>query len=253
MTAAPDETSPKVKARFRIGTSGWVYPHWKGTFYPAELPQNHWFEYYCTQFDTVEINATFYRWFKPEAFDHWYAQAPPGFVYVLKVPSTITHRKRLVNVEDLIDDFCRRASRLREKLGLLLMQLPPRIRYDPERLRRALLAFHDPRRVAVEFRSRDWQGEEIRCLLAEVGAVYCAVDSPEERPREWVTSEAAYIRLHGRGGWYASNYGEIELQEIAGVARRLTARGAREVYIFFNNDYQGFAPANARRLREILV
>lgn len=251
MNTVPDESSPKIEAGYRIGTSGWIYPHWKGTFYSADLPQRRWFEHYCTHFDTVEVNATFYRWFKPEAFDHWYEQAPPGFVYVLKVPSTITHRKRLINVADLIRDFCRRASRLRDRLGLLLLQLPARIRYDPQRLHQTLLAFDDPHRVAVEFRSREWHCEEIRRLLAEIGAIYCAVDSPEERPREWVTSEKAYIRLHGRGGWYASNYGENELQEIADIACRMRSQGAHEVYIFFNNDYQGFAPANARRLKEL--
>ncbi len=245
-------TMSKEKVQFLVGTSGWSYPDWQGTFYPEDWPKSRWFEYYAQKFATVEVNATFYRTFKDRTYHKWRERAPREFSYVLKAPRFITHRKHLKGAEEQIKSFWRSAALLEDKLGLILLQLAPSAAYDPDRLKQALLTFGDPRKVAVEFRHKKWLTGEIRDLLKEVGAVFCAADSPESELMDWVTSDIAYIRLHGREQWYAHDYSLQELREIAALARGMERLGAKKVYIFFNNDVAGYAPQNALTLVEML-
>lgn len=238
---------------YSIGTSGWTYDHWKGNFYPDKLPNSRWFDYYANQFSTVEVNATFYRTFKDQTYLNWKERAPAGFGYVLKAPRIITHRKYLLDVEDEITTFSRSGYLLEDRLEMFLLQLAPTTPYDPERLKKALLAFPDPGKVAVEFRHPCWYRAEIEDLLRSLEVTFCNVDSPRQKLTDILTSERAYIRLHGRKHWYAYNYSEDELEEIAKLARNLVARGAKRVYIFFNNDFGGYAPENARALAERLM
>lgn len=238
--------------KFLVGTSGWSYSHWKGVFYPGGHPQKRWFEYYAKRFPTVEINATFYRFFPDGTYNNWRERAPGGFLYVLKTPRLITHRKKLLNAGGDIKRFAESASLLGDRFGLVLLQLAPGLPYDPERLREALGAFGDPGKVAVEFRHEDWLTGEVRELLGELGAAFCAADSPKSEPLDWVTGETAYIRLHGRKKWYAYDYTESELDGIAALARRMSRLGAKRVYIFFNNDLGGYAPKNALTLMGML-
>jgi uncharacterized protein YecE (DUF72 family) len=237
---------------FFIGTSGWTYDHWKGCFYPYSLPQKRWFDYYASHFTAVEVNATFYRTFKDETYLKWKEQAPLGFSYVLKAPKLITHRKCLVDVEEDIKAFCRSCALLEDKFGMILLQVAPNLPVDPERLQRALHAFPDPSRVAVEFRRPEWFAEETMSLLNEVGATICNVDSPRQKLTNWLIADRAYLRLHGRTRWYSHNYSPDEIKEIAILARQLVDKGATRVYIFFNNDFEGYAPTNAMALRELL-
>ncbi len=136
---------------------------------------------------------------------------------------------------------------------MILLQVAPGTPYDLDRLKEALLAFPDPRRVAVEFRNPHWLNPEVEALLRAVGATFCNVDSPRQKLTDTLTSERAYLRLHGRGHWYSYNYSNSELEEIADLARRLAGRGARCIYVFFNNDFEGYAPANAMTLLNLLV
>ncbi|MFQ5637817.1 MAG: DUF72 domain-containing protein [bacterium] len=238
--------------QFFIGTSGWSYPHWRGIFYPEDQPKNRWFEYYAQQFSTVEVNATFYRFFKDDTFRNWRERAPEGFRYVLKAPRVITHRKYLQEVEQPIQQFWQSAQLLAGKFGVILLQLAPNMPYDPERLRTALLAFEEPSRIAVELRHPRWLTDEIHALLKETGAIFCAADSPDSDLVHWLPSKTAYIRLHGRKSMYAYNYSAHELREIAEFAQKTARLGAKTVYIFFNNDFQGYAPKNAATLSEML-
>lgn len=237
---------------FFIGTSGWTYDHWRGGFYPQEIPKSRWFDYYAGRFNAVEINATFYRTFKDQTYLKWKTRAPQGFGYVLKAPKTITHRKLLREVEKDIQEFSRSAMLLGEKFGMVLLQVAPSQPYDTGLLMSALQAFVDPSRVAVEFRHPRWYNPEIENLLSSVGAAFCNVDSPRQDLTEILTSERAYIRLHGHEHWYASDYSAEDLGRIADLARRLVSRGAKEVYIFFNNDFEGYAPINASSLQRLL-
>ncbi|RPI87702.1 MAG: DUF72 domain-containing protein, partial [Chloroflexi bacterium] len=226
--------------------------HWKGDFYPENVPKSRWFDYYLTKFNSVEINATFYRTFKDQTYEKWRERVSPSFLYVLKTPRLITHRKHLLDVENDIKEFSRSASILEDRLGLILLQLAPQTVFDLERLRGAILAFGDPARVAVEFRNEKWLKEETFNLLKELGAVYCDVDSPNLRPTGLVTSSSGYIRLHGPNRWYSSNYSDEELADTARLAVEMHTRGAKRVFIYFNNDVGGYAPRNALQLMQYL-
>jgi uncharacterized protein YecE (DUF72 family) len=235
-----------------VGTSGWSCDHWKGVFYPEQLAKSRWFDFYAEQFNSVEVNATFYRSFKDSTYERWRERAPEGFRYVLKVPRLISHRHRLHDVAELITEFNRSAQLLDNTLGLLLLQLPPNLPYQPERLDAALAAFATPSLVAVEFRDERWLTEEIFSLLKKRGANYCNPDYPHHELTATLTGDTGYLRLHGRREWYADNYTEEELSSIAETARKLRQQGAKEVYIFFNNDYAGYAPHNASALSQRL-
>lgn len=245
-----ETSSPSI---FFTGTSGWTYDHWRGTFYPPDLPKSRWFDYYAARFNAVEINATFYGAFKDQTYLKWKERAPQGFGYVLKAPQTITHRKLLKDAQEEIQAFSRSAALLGGAFEMILLQVAPSQPYDPGLLRSALEAFADPGRVAVEFRSRRWYNPEIENLLAATGTAFCNVDSPGQELTETLTSRRAYLRLHGRARWYSSNYSDEELAQVAALARRLVERGAERVYTFFNNDLGTYAPYNAATLHQLLT
>jgi uncharacterized protein YecE (DUF72 family) len=238
--------------KYYIGTSGWLYDHWKGVFYPAEIKKNNWFNHYISCFSTVEINATFYRKFKDETFIRWKNISPDDFRFVLKVPRIITHVKKLVDVKKEISEFCRQAGFLENKLGCLLLQLPPFIPYQPELLHDTLNSFEKEISVAVEFRNESWMISNSEELLKKQGAIYCNSDSPAIRLNNWITSDTAYLRMHGKTNWYAYNYTNEELMNIARLMKRFFQNGVKTIYVFFNNDYGGFAPKNAKVLNDIL-
>ncbi len=236
----------------RVGTSGWSYDHWRGGFYPEKLAKGRWFDFYAQQFNTVEVNATFYRRFKDSTYRKWFDRAPEHFRYVLKVPRLISHSHRLHGVSALIAEFTRSASLLNHKLGLMLLQLPPNMPYEPDRLDSALQAFESPWLVAVEFRDEYWMCEEVFALLRARGANYCNPDDPDHALSDIVTGDSGYLRLHGHRVWYADHYTDEELHAIAETARRMLDQGAKEVYVFFNNDYAAYAPDNAASLSRLV-
>lgn len=247
-----EEPSDSGATTMYIGTSGWTYDHWKGNFYPPDLARSKWYDFYAQHFNAVEVNATFYRAFPDKTYLNWKARAPQNFGYVLKAPKAITHQKLLRGVEGDIQSFCQSAGLLGEAFQMILLQIAPHMPYDLGLLRDALQIFPDPGKVAVEFRHERWYNLEIEKLLASLGAVFCNVDSPARKLTEIVTTQRAYLRLHGRQNWYASNYSNEDLTGIAGLTERHVARGVRQVFIFFNNDFEGYAPVNAMRLSEML-
>ncbi len=237
---------------YYIGTSGWLYDHWKGIFYPHDLKKNSWFNHYIKHFKTVEINATFYRRFKDETFIRWKNISPGDFRFVLKIPRIITHIKKLSNVEKEISEFCRQAMLLEDKLGCLLLQLPPFISYQPGLLQNTLSLFEKETLIAVEFRDKSWLNLETKELLRKHGAIYCNADSPVITLNDWLTIDTAYFRMHGRTNWYAYNYTNEELVNLANIMTNFFQIGAKTIYVFFNNDYSGFAPKNAKFLNDLL-
>jgi uncharacterized protein YecE (DUF72 family) len=251
MEAKTEAASARLPKIF-VGTSGWTYDHWKGSFYPEDLAKKNWFDYYSSQFSAVEVNATFYRTFKDQTYQNWRLRAPQSFGYVLKAPRLITHRKYLMDVDEDIRAFYHSCSLLQDKFEMILLQVAPETPYDLARLQVALRAFPDPGRVAVEFRRPEWLNLETLSLLRSIGTTLCNVDSTQQQITAHLTSNRAYLRLHGRKNWYAYNYSSDELKEIAGLVRKLVRQGANKVYIFFNNDFEGYAPANAMILRELL-
>jgi uncharacterized protein YecE (DUF72 family) len=240
------------RGQVRIGTSGWVYPHWRGVFYPHRLRVADWFAFHARHFDTVEINNTFYRLPSEEAFDLWEEQAPPGFVYAVKVSRFLTHRKKLKDPEGLLDTFLGLARRLKGHLGPLLYQLPPRWRCNVPRLRHFLGLLPGDLTHVFEFRDPSWCISEVRKLLEETGTGYCIHDMPGFDCPAWVTGRTIYLRFHGPGQKrYAGRYSRARLRDWAGRIDGYR-RAGHDVFVYFNNDQAGHAVTNARELREAL-
>lgn len=235
----------------RIGCSGWNYRHWRGRFYPEGLPVKSWYAHYAAQFDTVEINNSFYRLPKPETFAAWADAAPPGFCYAVKAPRFITHMRKLKDAGESVGRFLDHARHLGGALGPILYQLPPRWNANPERLGEFLTLL--PRDLAhvFEFRDRSWMSEEILALLDDAGAAFCVHDfSGLETPR-WASGKLAYVRFHGAGGKYVGRYDAAALEDWAGWMRAQEAAG-RAVWVYFNNDIDAHAIADALALNALL-
>jgi len=231
-------------AELRIGTSGYQYDHWKGVFYPPDVPRKRWFEHYAGRFDTVEINNTFYHLPKAETFDAWRQRAPAGFCYTLKFSRYGTHLKRLRDPEQSLGTFLERAERLGGRLGPILVQLPPRFNPDPNRLDAFLTAAPRRHRWAVEFRNADWLCQAVFEVLERHNAALVVHDLIANHPRR-TTADWVYLRFHGPDG---GDYPHQALSAAAGRVRRHLQAG-RDVYAYFNNDAHGYALANARALR----
>jgi uncharacterized protein YecE (DUF72 family) len=241
--------------RVRIGCSGWNYAHWRnGVFYPARCPARRWLEHYGERFDTVEVNSSFYRLPRRDAVSRWAEQTPPGFVFAVKVSRYVTHVKRLREIEVHLPLLLERIAPLADagKLGPLLWQLPPTFARDDERLAEALAAFPSGLRHAVEFRHESWFAPRALGLLAEHGVAVVVGDRPgapgPDRPEPAVGF--SFVRFHhGRRG-RRGNYSAAELADWSQTLRAWAKHG--DVYAYFNNDWEGFAPRNASRLRELL-
>jgi uncharacterized protein YecE (DUF72 family) len=233
----------------RIGTSGYQYDHWRGVLYPEGLPKRRWFETYAQTFDTVEINNTFYRLPGPQVFDHWHAQAPPGFLYALKFSRYGTHRRRLNDPQNSVTRFIDVAKRLRGLLGPILVQLPPRWDVNVERLD-AFLAFAPRRyRWAVEVRDPRWLTEAVYATLKRHKAALCIHDHIKDHPRE-ITTDWVYLRYHG-GAEETGAYTDSQLSHEAAFIRSCQKRGL-DVYAYFNNDLGGHAVRNALQLKKFV-
>ncbi len=235
-----------------IGCSGFNYRDWKGNFYPAELPQKKWLEYYCGVFRTVELNVTFYRLPLVKTFEKWYSETPPDFAFSLKGSRFITHIKRLKEPEAPLDLFFKRALNLREKLKVVLWQFSPSFKIDLERLRRFIKLLECyPVRNTLEFRNESWITESTIDLCRACKVALCMADWPEFLDNLPVTSDFVYIRRHGEGGSYATSYSKMVLRKDAGRLKNCVKDG-KDVFIYFNNDFHGYAPKNARELAGML-
>ncbi|MFQ5897326.1 MAG: DUF72 domain-containing protein [Candidatus Methylomirabilia bacterium] len=242
--------------RVFIGTSGYVYPHWRGPFYPAELPQRAWLPFYAERFDTAELNNPFYRLPEAERFQAWRQAVPKGFVFAVKVSRYITHVKRLKDVGQPLRTFLTRAKRLGPSLGPILFQLPGNFKVDINRLN-ALCAWLDKQRTVpglravLEVRHPSWLEPGIFDRLSEANMALCLADWHELPVEDPVTADFVYLRRHGTGVRYGGSYPDGMLR---GDATRLRSwlETRRDVYIYFNNDQAAFAVQNARRLMELM-
>jgi uncharacterized protein YecE (DUF72 family) len=244
------------RGRARIGCSGWVYKDWRGIVYPEKLPQRRWFEFYSEHFDTVEINNSFYRLPSPEMADHWGAQAPPGFVYAAKLGQFGSHRMKLRDAASWLPNHLDRVRRLGPAMGPTLVQLPPRWKRNVERLDEFLTTAVEQApevRWAVELRDPTWAHDDVYETLRRHGAALCIHDLLEDHP--WIrTTDWTYVRFHGSETMTRKYYGLYGSERLEPVARRLEAwmdEGC-DVYGYFNNDWEGFAPRDAAWLRDRL-
>jgi uncharacterized protein YecE (DUF72 family) len=232
-----------------IGTSGWHYQHWIGTFYPAGTKSDEQFERYKETFSTVEINNSFYRLPSPEVFKSWRKESPHEFVFVVKASRFITHNKKLKDPKESIKRFFANVRYLKEKLGPILFQLPPSWKKNAERLEAFLSVLPKKYRYVFEFRNSTWYDEEIVGLLRKYNCAFCIYELAGHTSPAYVTADFAYVRLHGPGNTkYQGSYTQKQLKELAAQCQ-VWQREGLDVFVFFDNDERGYAAFNAKSLQ----
>lgn len=232
------------------GCSGFSYDAWKGLFYPEDVPQKKWLEYYASQFNSVEINNSFYRLPREKTLDQWYQRVPGDFRFTLKGSRFITHRKKMNQVGGAVKTFYERAALLDDKLGCILWQLPANQHKDIEKLREFCGVLSRDFRNVIEFRHNSWFEEEVFAVMRQNGIIFCMLSAPDGLSAQAVkTAGPVYIRFHGRDEWYKHLYTSEELERWAG---QLTALEPETIYAYFNNDNAAHAPRNAAMLKDLL-
>jgi uncharacterized protein YecE (DUF72 family) len=236
----------------RIGTSGYHYKHWVGTFYPAKTPASKMLDYYVRHFDTLELNNSFYRLPTIEAFESWRDATAKNFVFAVKASRFITHNKKLKDPEDALNNILPRAEHLGKKLGPVLFQLPPTWKLNLERLKGLLEILPREHRYAFEFRELSWMTPEVNRLLERYNAAFCIYELAGYHSPFDITADFAYVRLHGPGaGKYQGSYSHAQLR---GWAKRIQvwAKTLKAVYVYFDNDQAAYAAQNALELQQMI-
>ncbi len=234
-----------------IGTSGWSYDHWVGPFYAPGLPSDQRLAQYARSFDTTEINNSFYHLPAQETLRGWREAVSTDFLFAVKASRYITHMKKLKDPEQGVSQLLERMGRLDDQLGPFLFQLPPRWRFNAERLERFLASLSRDFRYAFELRDRSWLNDRAIELLTRFGAALCIYELDGfVSPRE-VTTDFVYIRLHGPNGPYRGDYSKEDLSAWGQAIRDWSGQGL-DVYLYFDNDEAGYAARNALQLRERL-
>lgn len=233
-----------------IGCSGWNYKDWKGEFYPEDLAKKNWLEYYMDIFNTVEVNATFYRLPKDATLEKWKRSAyRKDFNFTLKGSRYVTHMKKLNEPEESIQKFEEAAELMKTKLGCVLWQLPPSLHRDDEKLEKFCKSLKGSNTNVIEFRHENWFAGEVYELLDRYKISFCSISTPRFPEEMIVTGKVGYLRMHGKGKkWYDYNYSKEELRS---WKKKIENCGAEEVYVYFNNDIGANAPANAKELMEL--
>lgn len=239
------------RARVRIGTSGWHYKHWCGPFYEDRTAPSQMLQVYLRYFDTVEINNSFYKLPSAETFRLWRQSAPPGFRFAVKASRFITHMKKLKDPQNALDNILKRAAELKDKLGPILFQLPPKWMVNAERLEEFLAALPQRHQYAFEFRERSWHKDAIYDILRRHNAAFCMYELNGFHSPEPITADFTYIRLHGPGGPYQGSYSQETLREWARKIERWGER-LKDIYVYFDNDQAAFAARNALQLKQMV-
>jgi uncharacterized protein YecE (DUF72 family) len=237
--------------KIHIGTSGWQYRHWKRSFYPEKLRREDWLAHYAGTFNSVEVNASFYRLPEVDDIRRWCESTPEDFVFSVKAPRSVTHFKKLKNCESHLDTMTARLKAFGARMGPVLFQLPPRWRCNPRRLADFLALLPREGRFAFEFRDPSWHCNEVYAMLAEHRAAFCIFDldgqtTPLETPGDFV-----YLRLHGPRSAYTGNYRAQALRTWSGRALGWQRKN-KEVYVYFDNDSRAYSAKNARRMLAIM-
>ncbi|HYP14729.1 MAG TPA: DUF72 domain-containing protein [Bryobacteraceae bacterium] len=236
----------------RIGCSGWHYKHWKGTFYPAGFPASKMLAFYMERFDTVELNNTFYRLPPEPAVHAWRDSTPPDFLFAVKGSRFLSHMKKFKDPELALERFFARADLLENKMGPILFQTPPFWEVDLDRLAAFLHALPPGNRYTFEFRHPSWHSPDVYELLRRYNAAFCAFDLAGFQSPIEVTADFTYTRLHGPGGPYQGSYSG---EALALWAQRIAEwrKTLRAVYLYFDNDMEGYAAHNALELKRLVA
>ena len=241
----------KAKNKVHIGTSGWHYKHWKGPFYPEEMDESEFLDFYANRFRTVEINNSFYNLPEAKTLRQWRDTVPEKFIFSVKASRYITHMKKLKDPKKSLSTLLKRLKSLGDKMGPILFQLPPKWNVNAERLKSFLDTLPEENRYAFEFRDKSWFQQEIYETLAEYKAAFCIYELAGTVSPLEVTTDFVYIRLHGPGDAYEGSYRKKTLRDWAGNISKWMQDG-KTVYCYFDNDQAGYAPKNSLRLQEIV-
>jgi len=236
-----------------IGTSGYNYKDWKGKFYPKDQPEKNWLNFYSKHFNTVEINATFYRSFPKSVFENWAKKTPENFKFVIKGSRYITHIKRIKNVEDELNNFFAVANGLGKKLAVVLWQFPASFRCKKENIERLDAFVKILPKVAghaFEFRHASWFNKDVYEIIEKSRLSLVINDSTVFPATNDEVGNFIYIRFHGPSLLYSSSYSDTNLEKWVGRIKKIL--GKKDVYCYFNNDVAGYAVDNALKLREYL-
>lgn len=234
---------------WRIGCSGFHYADWKEIFYPAGLPQRKWFDYYCTHFNTLELNTTFYRFPQVRFLENWYNLSPPGFEFSVKAPRLITHYKRFSDTQRLLSDFYGTTREgLREKVGCILFQMPAHVLYSDMMLERILTQLDTSFINMVEFRHESWWQPQVFGRLAAQNIGFCGHSYPLLPDYLVCNMPVVYYRFHGLPKVYYSQYKRAFVED---VVRQVQAAGARKAYMYFNNTATIAAIRNAKYMQQL--
>ena len=235
--------------KWDIGCSGFHYKDWKGIFYPESLPQKDWFKFYAEKFNTLELNVTFYRFPVLKSLENWYNISPGNFSFAVKVPRLITHYKKFTDCARLIDDFYNLATKgLKEKLGPVLFQLPPKYMYTNERLDLVVKSMYKEFKNVIEFRDASWWSPAVFNRLKKEKIIFCGIDYPGLPNDPVITNKTVYYRFHGKPRLYYSVYKKKALENIADIV--LTNTKVHEVNVYFNNTATAAAIKNAVWLKK---
>ncbi len=242
-----------TSSQIHIGTSGWNYDHWQGTFYPEDRDSRQsLLQFYAEHFRTVEVNNSFYQLPTVATFHTWYDSTPDDFLFAVKASRYITHMKKLKDPEEHVQKFLQRVETLDDKLGPVLFQLPPRWHLNLDRLTAFLDVLPQNFRYTFEFRDHTWFDSNVYDLLQERGAAWCIYDLKGELSPKEVTSDFVYVRLHGpQEQAYTGKYSKESLSGWAGAFSSWKTQG-KKIFCYFDNDEQGFAPHNALELQDML-
>jgi uncharacterized protein YecE (DUF72 family) len=245
-------TPAECAARLHIGTSGWQYDHWRGPFYPLDLPKSRWLAYYSQQLACIEINSSFYGFPSPKAIRSWLDAVPAGFRFALKASRYITHRKKLKDCGEPLQRFLDWCGYFGDRLGPVLFQLPPRWRVNPDRLAAFLDLLPPDLDCAFELRDPSWHTKAVYDLLAARRSAFCQFEIGGLRAPDRITADMIYIRLHGPGeDAYCGSYPDKILKGWVERVCRWLEEG-KEVWLFFDNDEAGYAALDALRLSSML-
>ncbi len=234
-----------------IGTSGWSYKHWRNTFYPAELKVKDQFAYYASKFRTVEINSTFYGIPSDQTLNNWKKNSPPHFLYTVKANRFITHLKKLHNTAQELHSFIHKMELLGNKLGVILIQLPPYLKADTRLLQTFLQELPKGNRFVIEFRNTEWYTNDVFDLLKKYNVGFCIYELAGHTSPLEITADFVYLRLHGPASdKYRGSYTDATLKKWAHQCKIWLE--TKDVYVYFDNDEQGYAAFNALKLSEFM-
>lgn len=240
---------------WHIGCSGFLYRGWKDVFYPSDYPQRRYFEYYASQFDTLELNVTFYKFPQLSALQKWYDTSPAHFLFSLKAPRLITHYRQMKDCERELQEFYTTVEEgLKDKVGCILFQFPPKFVFTEERLELIIKNLKPGIRNAVELRDKSWWDPTVINLLKENNISFCGISHPQLPANQEVivNNNAVYYRFHGIPKLFYSEYREEELKTVADEILK-KGKGVEDVFIYFNNTASLAAINNARFIRDYIT